>query len=40
MKKRYEGGGEIDAMEAANKSEEAMDIADSLKRGAPGTLKQ
>jgi hypothetical protein len=37
MKKRYEDGGEIDAMEAANKSEEAMDIADSLKRGAPGT---
>jgi hypothetical protein len=37
MKKRYEEGGEIDAMEAANKSEEAMDIADSLKRGAPGT---
>ena len=37
MKKRYEDGGEIDAMEAVNKSEEAMDIADSMKRGAPGT---
>ena len=36
MKKRYEDGGEIDALEAANKSEEAMDIADSMKRGAPG----
>ena len=36
MKKRYEYGGEVDAMEAANKSEEAMDIADSMKRGAPG----
>ena len=37
MKKRYEDGGEIDALEAANKSEEAMDIADSMKRGAAGT---
>ena len=37
MKKRYEDGGEIDAMEAANKSEESQSIADSLKRGAPGT---
>ena len=37
MRKRYEDGGEIDAMEAANKSEEAMNIADSMKRGAPGT---
>ena len=37
MKKRYQDGGEIDAMEAANKSEVAQDIADSLKRGAPGT---
>ena len=36
MKKRYEDGGEIDALEAANKSEEAMDIANSMKRGAPG----
>jgi hypothetical protein len=36
MKKRYEYGGEIDALEAANKSEEAQDIADSMKRGAPG----
>jgi len=37
MKKRYQDGGEIDAMEAVNKSEVAQDIADSLKRGAPGT---
>ena len=37
MKRRYQDGGEIDAMEMANKSDEAMDIADSLKRGAPGT---
>ena len=37
MKKRYEDGGEIDALEAANKSEEAMEIADSMKRGAAGT---
>jgi len=36
MKKRYEDGGEIDALEAANKSEESQDIADSMKRGAPG----
>jgi hypothetical protein len=36
MKRKYydEGG---DVMEAANASEEAMDIADSMKRGAPGT---
>jgi hypothetical protein len=34
MKKRYEDGGEIDAMEAANKSEEAMDIAKSVGAGA------
>jgi hypothetical protein len=37
MKKRYENGGEVDALEAANASEEAQEIADSLKRGAPGT---
>jgi len=35
--KRYDIGGEVDALEAANKSEEAMDIADSISRGAPGT---
>jgi hypothetical protein len=36
MKRKYydEGG---DVMEAANASEEAMDIADSMRRGAPGT---
>jgi len=28
---------EMDAMEAANKSEEAMDIADSMSRGSAGT---
>ena len=37
MKKRYDEGGEVDAMEAANKSEEAMNIADSMSRGAAGT---
>jgi hypothetical protein len=37
MKRRYEDGGEIDAMQAANASDEAMDIADSMRRGAPGT---
>jgi hypothetical protein len=39
--KRYNGEDgsqvEMDAMEAANKSEEAMDIADSMSRGAAGT---
>jgi len=34
MKKRYEDGGEIDAMEAANASDEAMDIAQSVGTGA------
>ena len=33
MKKRYQDGGEIDAMEAANKSEVAQDIADSMGAG-------
>jgi len=37
MKKRYDEGGEVDAMEAANKSEEAQDIASSISRGAAGT---
>ena len=37
MKRRYDDGGEIDAMQAANASDEAMDIADSMRRGAPGT---
>jgi len=37
MKKRYENGGEVDALEAANMSEESQDIADSMKRGAAGT---
>jgi hypothetical protein len=35
MKRRYDDGGEI--LEAANASDEAMAIADSMKRGAPGT---
>ena len=37
--KRYNGedGSQVDEMEAANKSEVAQDIADSLKSGAPGT---
>ena len=35
MKRRYDDGGEI--LEAANASDEAMDIADSMRRGAPGT---
>jgi outer membrane biosynthesis protein TonB len=37
--KRYNGedGSEVDEMEAANKSEEAMDIADSMSRGSAGT---
>lgn len=37
--KRYNGedGSQVDEMEAANKSEEAMDIADSMSRGAAGT---
>jgi hypothetical protein len=35
-KRRYDEGGEVDPMEAANASPEAQDIADSLKRGAPG----
>ena len=35
MKKRYDDGGAI--LEAANASDEAMDIADSMRRGAPGT---
>ena len=34
MKKRYEGGGEIDAMEAINYSDEARDIAESVGTGA------
>ena len=33
MKKRYEGGGEIDAMEAINYSDEARDIAESVGTG-------
>ena len=37
MRKRYEEGGEIDAMEAANKSEEAMDIAKSVGAGPKNT---
>jgi hypothetical protein len=37
MRKRYDEGGEVDAMEAANKSEEAQDIASSISRGAAGT---
>jgi hypothetical protein len=37
MKKRYENGGEVDALEAANMSEESQNIADSMKRGAAGT---
>jgi hypothetical protein len=37
MKKRYEGGGEIDELEAANSSAESQEIADSIKRGTPGT---
>jgi len=36
MKRRYQNGGEIDALESANASDEAMDIASSLQRGAPG----
>ena len=37
--KRYNGedGSQVDEMEAANKSEEAMDIADSMSRGYAGT---
>jgi hypothetical protein len=35
MKRRYDDGGEI--LEAANASDEAMAIADSMRRGAPGT---
>ena len=35
MKRRYADGGEI--LEAANASDEAMAIADSMRRGAPGT---
>lgn len=37
--KRYNGedGSQVDEMETANKSEEAMDIADSVSRGAAGT---
>jgi hypothetical protein len=37
--KRYNGedGSQVDEMEAANKSEEAMDIADSMSRGSAGT---
>ena len=37
--KRYNGedGSQVDEMEAANKSEEAMNIADSMSRGAAGT---
>jgi hypothetical protein len=35
MKRRYDDGGAI--LEAANASDEAMDIADSMRRGAPGT---
>ena len=35
MKRRYDDGGEI--LEAANASDEAMNIADSMRRGAPGT---
>jgi hypothetical protein len=34
MKKRYEDGGEIDAMEAINYSDEARDIAESVGTGA------
>lgn len=37
MKKRYEDGGEVDALEAANMSEASQEIADAMKRGAPGT---
>ena len=33
-RKYYDDGGDV--MEAANASDEAMDIADSMKRGAPG----
>ncbi len=33
MKKRYEDGGEIDAMEAINYSDEARDIAESVGTG-------
>ena len=34
MKKRYEGGGEVDALEAMNYSDEARDIAESVGTGA------
>jgi hypothetical protein len=34
MKKRYDEGGEIDAMEAINYSDEARDIAESVGTGA------
>lgn len=34
MRKRYDEGGEVDAMEAVNKSDEAMDIAQSVGTGA------
>jgi hypothetical protein len=34
MKKRYESGGEVDAMEAMNYSDEARDIAESVGTGA------
>jgi hypothetical protein len=34
MKKRYESGGEVDAMEAMNYSDEAPDIAESVGTGA------
>lgn len=34
MKKRYEDGGEVDAMEAMNYSDEARDIAESVGTGA------
>jgi hypothetical protein len=37
MRKRYNEGGGLDAEEAANKSDEAMDIASSISRGAAGT---
>jgi hypothetical protein len=37
MRKRYDEGGEVDAMEAANKSDEAMDIASSVGAGERNT---
>lgn len=37
MRKRYDEGGEVDAMEAVNKSDEAMDIASSVGAGERNT---